>query len=111
MPARRTALSAATVFLTCALALVGWLVGGRDGTPHVSTGGAGVQIADDPLNLIAADGSQSAAKGDSGPAAWLPADPGIRCAYAVRFAQVPLKYRLPVTEADKRAMLEQCAAR
>ncbi len=67
-----------------------------------------VQIANDPLNLIPADGSQNASKGDSGPSAWLPADPQIRCAYAVRFAQVSLKYRLPVTTADKRAMLQQC---
>ncbi|MGW2545940.1 HNH endonuclease family protein [Kitasatospora sp. NPDC001574] len=67
-----------------------------------------VQIANDPLNLIPADGSQNASKGDSGPSAWLPAAPEIRCAYAVRFAQVSLKYRLPVTEADKTAMLQQC---
>ncbi|MEV6978515.1 HNH endonuclease family protein [Kitasatospora sp. NPDC093806] len=67
-----------------------------------------VQIANDPLNLIPADGSQNASKGDSGPAAWLPADPRIRCAYAVRFAQVSLKYQLPVTDADKKAMLAQC---
>ncbi|MBV2153408.1 HNH endonuclease family protein [Kitasatospora sp. SUK 42] len=67
-----------------------------------------VQIANDPLNLIPADGSQNASKGDSGPASWLPANTDIRCSYAVRFAQVSLKYQLPVTEADKKAMLEQC---
>ncbi|WP_371496200.1 HNH endonuclease family protein [Kitasatospora sp. NBC_00374] len=67
-----------------------------------------VQIANDPLNLIPADGSQNASKGDSGPASWLPANLQIRCAYAVRFAQVSLKYQLPVTAADKKAMLEQC---
>ncbi|MFI6843232.1 HNH endonuclease family protein [Kitasatospora sp. NBC_00085] len=67
-----------------------------------------VQIANDPLNLIPADGSQNASKGDSGPAAWLPADPTIRCAYAVRFAQVSRKYQLPVTVADKKTMLQQC---
>ncbi|GAA4994552.1 HNH endonuclease family protein [Kitasatospora paranensis] len=68
-----------------------------------------VRIANDPLNLIPADGSQNAAKGDSGPAEWLPADARIRCAYVVRFAQVSLKYDLPVTPADKQAMLQQCA--
>ncbi|MFD8755918.1 HNH endonuclease family protein [Kitasatospora sp. NPDC059577] len=67
-----------------------------------------VRIANDPLDLIPADGSQNASKGDSGPAAWLPADPGIRCAYAVRFAQVSPKYRLPVTGADKKAVVQQC---
>ncbi|GAA0655244.1 HNH endonuclease family protein [Kitasatospora atroaurantiaca] len=67
-----------------------------------------VQIANDPLNLIPADGPQNAAKGDSGPAAWLPANEAVRCSYAVRFAQVSLKYQLPVTPADKKAMLRQC---
>lgn len=67
-----------------------------------------VQIANDPLNLIPADGSQNASKGDSGPATWLPANTEIRCSYAVRFAQVSLKYQLPVTEADKKTMLQQC---
>ncbi|WP_371484665.1 HNH endonuclease family protein [Kitasatospora sp. NBC_00315] len=68
-----------------------------------------VQIANDPLNLIPADGPQNAAKGDSGPAEWLPANPAVRCSYVVRFAQVSIKYQLPVTEADKKAMLQQCA--
>ncbi|MGV9270328.1 HNH endonuclease family protein [Kitasatospora sp. NPDC003701] len=67
-----------------------------------------VQIANDPLNLVPADGSQNASKGDSGPATWLPANTTVRCSYAVRFAQVSLKYQLPVTEADKKAMLQQC---
>ncbi|OKI30134.1 hypothetical protein A6A07_22800 [Streptomyces sp. CB03911] len=67
-----------------------------------------VQIANDPLNLVPADGQQNASKGDSGPSVWLPAAPAVRCSYAVRFAQVSLKYALPVTEADKKAMLQQC---
>lgn len=65
-------------------------------------------IANDPLNLIPMDGPTNASKGDSGPASWLPPDKRIRCAYGVRFAQVSLKYDLPVTTADKRMMLEQC---
>ncbi|WP_239103295.1 HNH endonuclease family protein [Microbispora corallina] len=67
------------------------------------------QIANDPLNLIPVDGPQNSAKGDSGPATWLPPRRAVRCAYAVRFAQVALKYDLPVTAADKAAMLDQCA--
>ncbi|GAA2243008.1 MULTISPECIES: HNH endonuclease family protein [Kitasatospora] len=67
-----------------------------------------LQIANDPLNLIPADGSQNASKGDAGPAGWLPANGAVRCSYAVRFAQVSLKYRLPVTPDDKKAMLRQC---
>jgi hypothetical protein len=68
------------------------------------------EIANDPLNLIPVDGPANSAKGDSGPATWLPPSQNIRCAYSVRFAQFSLKYRLPVTSADKQMMLEQCGA-
>ncbi|MEV7678234.1 HNH endonuclease family protein [Streptomyces sp. NPDC088341] len=66
------------------------------------------RIANDPLNLLPVDGPANSSKGDSGPASWLPPDRKIRCAYAVRFAQVALKYELPVTAPDKRTMLAQC---
>ncbi|MEV7690539.1 HNH endonuclease family protein [Streptomyces bungoensis] len=65
-------------------------------------------IANDPLNLIPVDGPANGAKSDSGPAAWLPPNKLVRCSYAVRFAQVSLKYDLPVTTADKRMMLSLC---
>ncbi len=65
-------------------------------------------IANDPLNLIPVDGPSNGAKSDSGPASWLPPNKRIRCSYAVRVAQVSLKYDLPVTDADKQVMLEQC---
>jgi hypothetical protein len=67
-------------------------------------------IANDPLNLVPVDGPTNSAKGDSGPAAWLPPNQRIRCSYSVRFAQVSLKYDLPVTAADKAMMLQQCGA-
>ncbi|MEU3184338.1 HNH endonuclease family protein [Streptomyces sp. NPDC006923] len=66
------------------------------------------QIANDPLNLIPVDGPTNSSKSDSGPASWLPPDRRIRCSYVVRFAQVSLKYELPVTAADKRMMQRQC---
>nr|WP_235618241.1 HNH endonuclease family protein [Streptomyces sp. CB02400] len=66
------------------------------------------QLANDPLNLIPVDGGANSAKSDSGPATWLPPDKRVRCAYAVRFAQVAVEYEMPVTPADKRMMLEQC---
>lgn len=66
------------------------------------------QIANDPLNLLPVDGPANGAKGDSGPASWLPPNTGIRCSYAVRFAQVSLKYALPVTAPDKAVMLRLC---
>ncbi|NAS23142.1 DUF1524 domain-containing protein [Herbidospora sp. NEAU-GS84] len=67
------------------------------------------RLANDPLNLIPVDGSTNGSKSDSGPASWLPPVRKIRCSYVVRFAQVALKYELPVTTADKDIMLTQCA--
>ena len=66
------------------------------------------QLANDPLNLLPVEGSANSSKSDSGPASWLPPNKRIRCSYAVRLSQVALKYGLPVTAADKRAMLTQC---
>ncbi|UGQ09548.1 HNH endonuclease family protein [Yinghuangia sp. ASG 101] len=68
-----------------------------------------VQLANDPLNLLAVDGPTNNGKRDATPASWLPPAKQIRCAYVVRYAQVSLKYELPVTEADKAEMLRQCA--
>ncbi|MFF3845580.1 HNH endonuclease family protein [Streptomyces sp. NPDC002328] len=68
------------------------------------------RLANDVLNLLPVSGPTNSAKRDSGPASWLPPSKPIRCSYAVRFAQVALKYDLPVTTADKHAMLEQCGA-
>jgi hypothetical protein len=65
-------------------------------------------IANDPLNLLPVDGPSNGAKSDSGPASWLPPSTVIRCSYAVRVAQVSLKYALPVTAADKQVMLGLC---
>lgn len=66
------------------------------------------KLANDPLNLLAVDGDANSSKGDSGPASWLPPAKQVRCAYGVRFAQVALKYELPVTTADKETMRRQC---
>jgi len=66
------------------------------------------RIANDPLNLLPVYGAANEAKGGSGPASWLPPVRGVRCAYVVRFAQVALKYNLPVTRADKNVMLARC---
>jgi hypothetical protein len=68
------------------------------------------RLANDVLNLLPVSGSTNSAKRDSGPASWLPPGKAIRCAYSVRFAQVALKYDLPVTAPDRTAMRTQCAA-
>ncbi|GAA2758828.1 HNH endonuclease family protein [Actinopolymorpha rutila] len=80
-----------------------WQLGAAHWTEHRRE-----QIANDPLNLMPVDGATNSAKSDSGPASWLPPNKPIRCAYAVRFGQVALKYDLPVTRADKSMMLTQC---
>ncbi|WP_121747469.1 HNH endonuclease family protein [Streptomyces sp. E2N166] len=66
------------------------------------------QLANDPLNLLPVQGRANSAKSDSGPASWLPPAKSVRCAYAVRFAQVAVKYELAVTAPDRQAMLRQC---
>ncbi|MFE9096635.1 HNH endonuclease family protein [Streptomyces sp. NPDC007264] len=66
------------------------------------------QLANDVLNLLPVSGSANSAKRDSGPASWLPPNKAIRCSYAVRFAQVALKYDLAVTAADRATTLKQC---
>jgi Protein of unknown function (DUF1524) len=68
------------------------------------------QIANDPLNLLAVDGHANTHKAASGPANWLPPNTRVRCAYAVRFAQVSRKYKLTIRPQDKRTMLKQCRA-
>lgn len=68
------------------------------------------QIANDPLNLLAVDGPANQRKSDSGPAEWMPPNPEVRCAYSVRFAMVSRKYALPVTFADRDAMLKACGS-
>lgn len=67
-----------------------------------------LNFANDPLNLLPVYGDANEAKDGSGPATWLPPQRTIRCAYVVRFAQVAVKYRLPITKADKATMLAQC---
>lgn len=66
------------------------------------------QLANDVLNLLPVEGRANSSKGDSGPASWLPPNKRVRCAYAVRFAQVAQKYAMPVTAPDKQMMLRQC---
>lgn len=66
------------------------------------------QLANDPLNLLAVDGPANQEKSASGPAEWLPPNRKVRCAYAVRFAQVARRYALAVRFRDRRAMRRAC---
>ncbi len=57
---------------------------------------------DEHLVLLAVSGTAKDAKGDSGPAAWMPSTN--RASYAERFVTVLAHYRLPVTAADRTAL-------
>lgn len=63
-----------------------------------------LQLANDPLNLLAVDGPANASKGDGDAATWLPPQKSFRCAYAVRQTSVKAKYGLWVTQAEHDAL-------
>lgn len=62
------------------------------------------KLANDPLNLLAADGSANQAKGDGDAATWLPPNKPFRCQYIERQVAIKRRYRLWVTNAEKEAM-------
>lgn len=61
-------------------------------------------LANDPLNLLAVDGSANQQKGDADAATWLPPNKSFRCAYVARQIAVKRVYGLWVTEPEKIAM-------
>lgn len=63
-----------------------------------------IQLANDPLELIAADGPANMEKGDSDAASWLPENKSFRCQYVARQIAIKQKYSLWVTVAEKEAM-------
>lgn len=62
------------------------------------------QLANDPLELIAVDGSANQQKGAGDAATWLPPNKPFRCQYVARQIAVKKKYELWVTQAEKDAM-------
>lgn len=62
------------------------------------------QLSNDPLNLMASDGSANMSKGDGDAATWLPAHKPFRCEYVSRQVAVKAKYKLWVTQAEHDAM-------
>ncbi|WP_104162169.1 DUF1524 domain-containing protein [Arthrobacter sp. ZGTC212] len=69
------------------------------------------QLANDPLNLMAADGPANGSKSDSDAATWLPANKAFRCEYVARQVAVKARYELWVTQAEHNAIagvLETC---
>jgi hypothetical protein len=70
-------------------------------------------FGNDPLNLLAVNGSSNTQKGDSDAASWLPPAKGYRCAYVARQVAVKARYRLWVTPAEAAAItavLRSCPA-
>ncbi|MGY1813455.1 GmrSD restriction endonuclease domain-containing protein [Blastococcus sp. SYSU D00820] len=63
-----------------------------------------IRFANDPLNLLAVDGSLNTQKGDGDAATWLPPDTGYRCAYVARQVAVKLTYGLWMTAAEHDAI-------
>jgi len=62
------------------------------------------QLANDPLELLAVDGSANQQKGGSDAASWLPPNKAFRCQYVARQIAIKLKYGLWVTKAEYDAM-------
>jgi hypothetical protein len=68
-------------------------------------------LANDPLNLIAADGPANQQKSAGDAATWLPKNRNIRCHYVARQISVKASYGLWVTQPEKDAMkrvLDSC---
>ncbi|MDM7830245.1 GmrSD restriction endonuclease domain-containing protein [Cellulomonas edaphi] len=71
-------------------------------------------FANDPLNLLAADGPLNQSKGDGDAATWLPPHKAFRCEYVARQVAVKTRYGLWVTRAESAAMqrvLSTCPTR
>lgn len=71
---------------------------------------ARIQLANDPLELLAVSGAQNQAKSDSDAASWLPKNKAFRCEYVARQIAVKKKYALWVTQAEKEAMVQVLSA-
>lgn len=63
-----------------------------------------VQLANDPLELLAVSGKDNQAKSDADAATWLPKNKAFRCEYIARQIAVKKKYQLWVTQAEYDAM-------
>jgi hypothetical protein len=76
-----------------------WQKGAQQWTP-----GRRLAFANDPLNLLAVDGSLNQAKSDGDAATWLPPNRAFRCAYVARQVAVKAKYGAWVTAAEHDAI-------
>jgi hypothetical protein len=82
-----------------------WQTGAQDLTPARR-----VQLANDPLELLAVDGSSNESKSDADAASWLPRNRAFRCQYVARQVEVKATYGLWVTPAEHDAIASVLAA-
>ena len=68
--------------------------------------GKRIAMANDPLNLLAVNGSLNEQKSDGDAATWLPPLKSYRCSYVARQVAVKKKYGLWVTPAEKVAIVK-----
>jgi hypothetical protein len=68
-----------------------------------------INLANDPLELLAVDGPANQQKSDGDAATWLPSNKIFRCQYIARQIAVKQKYRLWVKPAEKDAMIRVLA--
>jgi len=61
-------------------------------------------LANDPLNLLAVDGSANESKGDRDAAAWLPPNSAFDCPHVARQIAVKIKYILWMTNTEDAAI-------
>ena len=69
-----------------------------------------IQLANDPLELIAVDGPANQQKSDADAATWLPPNKAYRCQYIARQIAIKAKYQLWVTPPERDAMLRVLAS-
>lgn len=65
-----------------------------------------IQLANDPLEVVAVQGEANQIKSDGDAATWLPSNKPSRCDYVARQIAVKQKYSLWVTLAEKQAMID-----
>lgn len=63
-----------------------------------------VELANDPLELLAVDGAANQQKGGSNAASWLPPNKSFRCQYVARQISIKARYDLWVTPPEHDAM-------
>lgn len=70
-----------------------------------------IELANDPLELLAVDGQANQQKGDGDAATWLPSNKSFRCQYVSRQVAVKYKYDLWITQSEYDAIeriLDKC---